>query len=183
MFGGREVDRVTMLEVRCRLSTRAGKSAEGARVDADGQRVELPRPGRRIRYDARRDEERWRREDRARSPASYTEYAHPLDVNFTLEPEYLKAAAETAARAEASAARSQALHAGGGQPDRRRHPRRLRQAAQAQRVLHVCGRDFVRYDLAHYLDAISRASIWTATSRPSCAARAHVPLGGRLAIR
>ena len=30
MFGGREVDRVTMLEVTCRLSTRAGKSAEGA---------------------------------------------------------------------------------------------------------------------------------------------------------
>src|SRR5271163_3916045 len=29
-FGGREVDRVTLLNVRCRLSTRDGKSAEGA---------------------------------------------------------------------------------------------------------------------------------------------------------
>src|SRR5262245_57770474 len=28
-FGGREVDKVTMLNVRCRLSTRDGKSAEG----------------------------------------------------------------------------------------------------------------------------------------------------------
>ena len=28
-FGGKEVDRLTMLNVRCRLSTRGGKSAEG----------------------------------------------------------------------------------------------------------------------------------------------------------
>jgi hypothetical protein len=29
-FGGREVDKVTMLNVRCRVSARNGKSAEGA---------------------------------------------------------------------------------------------------------------------------------------------------------
>src|ERR1700741_4073281 len=29
-FGGKEVDRVTMLNVKCRLSTKAGKSADGA---------------------------------------------------------------------------------------------------------------------------------------------------------
>src|SRR5207249_2156022 len=29
MFGGKEVDRVTLLHVRCHLSTRGGKSAEG----------------------------------------------------------------------------------------------------------------------------------------------------------
>ena len=37
----------------------------GRRVDVDGQRVELPRPGCRLRRDAGRDEERWRRRSRA----------------------------------------------------------------------------------------------------------------------
>ncbi len=49
MFGGREVDRVTMLEVRCRLSTRAGKSAEGAASMPMGNVWAFPAPG--VAYD------------------------------------------------------------------------------------------------------------------------------------
>jgi len=38
-FGGKEVDRVTLLNVHCRLATRAGKGAEGFDVSPDGRQL------------------------------------------------------------------------------------------------------------------------------------------------
>jgi hypothetical protein len=51
MFGGREVDRVTLLNVRCRLSTKLGKSAEGAATMSLGNVWSFPAPG--VPYDTR----------------------------------------------------------------------------------------------------------------------------------
>jgi len=48
-FGGKEVDRVTMLNVRCRVSLRFGKSAEGAASMSMGNVWSFPAPG--VDYD------------------------------------------------------------------------------------------------------------------------------------
>ena len=91
-FGGKEVDRVTMLNVRCRLSTRGGKSAEGGASMSMGNVWSFPAPG--VDYDVTLGAMKSLAEKIARITRSYTEYAHPLDVNYALEPEYLKAAVE-----------------------------------------------------------------------------------------
>src|SRR5882757_10551805 len=44
-FGGKEVDRVTLLNVHCRLSTRAGKSATGFAAMSLGNVWSFPAPG------------------------------------------------------------------------------------------------------------------------------------------
>src|SRR5437016_9039635 len=89
-FGGREVDKVTMLNVRCRLSTRDGKSASGGAAMSMGNVWAFPA----LPYDTTLAAMRTMAERFARITRSYKEYAHPLDVNHELEPEYLKAAAE-----------------------------------------------------------------------------------------
>ena len=48
-FGGKEVDRVTLLNVRCRLSLRGGKSAEGGASMSLGNVWSFPAPG--VDYD------------------------------------------------------------------------------------------------------------------------------------
>src|SRR5205823_12776084 len=94
MFGGKEVDRVTLLHVRCRLSTRGGKSAEGAASMSLGNVWSFPAPN--VPYETTLGAMKTLAERIARITRSFTEYAHPLDVNHALEPEYLKAAAEIA---------------------------------------------------------------------------------------
>src|SRR5215467_1098212 len=86
MFGGREVDRVTLLEVRCRLSTRAGKSAEGSAAMSMGNVWSFPAPG--VPYDTTLGAMKTLAGKVARITSAYTEYGHPLDVNHALEPEY-----------------------------------------------------------------------------------------------
>jgi L-alanine-DL-glutamate epimerase-like enolase superfamily enzyme len=149
-FGGREVDRVTLLEVHCRISSKAGKSAEGFAAMPLGNVWSFPAPD--IPYATTLAAMKALAAKIARITQSFTEYAHPLDVNYTLEPEYLKAAAEasremrlarpipklctlvTASPVDAS------LHDAFG----RLHGRNSFTA---------CGREFVRYDLGHYLNA------------------------------
>src|SRR4029077_6051969 len=91
-FGGKEVDRVTMLNVRCRLSTRGGKSAEGGASMSMGNVWSFPAPG--LDYDVTLGAMKSLAEKIVRITRRYTAYAHPLDVNYALEPEYLKAAVE-----------------------------------------------------------------------------------------
>ena len=65
-FGGRVVDRVTLLNVHCRVTTRNGKTATRVRLDDDGEHVGVPVEDDVVRQDARRDEGA-RRTDRAAS--------------------------------------------------------------------------------------------------------------------
>ena len=89
-------------------------------------------PGPDIPYDTTLGAMKTLAEKIAKITRGYTEYAHPLDVNHALEPEYLKAAAEVTREMKLAHADSQALHAGDGQPGGRGDSRRLRQAARPQ---------------------------------------------------
>jgi L-alanine-DL-glutamate epimerase-like enolase superfamily enzyme len=149
MFGGREVDRVTILEIRCRLSTRAGKSAEGAAAMPMGNVWSFPAPG--VPYDTTLGAMKTLAEKIARDTRSFTEYAHPLDVNHTLEPQYLKAAEETTRELKlalpipklctlvVASPIDAAIHDAYGK-------------LHGRNAFSASGREFVKYDLSHYLN-------------------------------
>jgi L-alanine-DL-glutamate epimerase-like enolase superfamily enzyme len=148
-FGGKEVDRVTLLNVRCRLGTKAGKSAEGAAAMSLGNVWSFPAPN--IPYETTLAAMKALAQKIARITRSFTEYAHPLDVNHTLAPEYLKAAAETSREMKlalpipklctlvTASPVDAAIHDAFGK-------------LHGRNSFAVCGKDFVRYDLAHYLN-------------------------------
>jgi L-alanine-DL-glutamate epimerase-like enolase superfamily enzyme len=150
MFGGREVDRVTILEVSCRLSTRAGKSAEGFASMPMGNAWSYPAPG--VPYEVTLGAMKTLAEKIERDTRSFTEYAHPLDVNHALEPVYLKSAEEASRELKlqipipklctlvVASPFDSAIHDAFG----RLHNRNS---------FSVCGRNFVRHDLSHYLNS------------------------------
>jgi L-alanine-DL-glutamate epimerase-like enolase superfamily enzyme len=149
-FGGKEVDRVTMLNVHSRLSTKDGKSASGFAAMSMGNVWSFPAPD--IPYDTTLAAMKVLAQKIAAVTRSFREYAHPLDVNFTLEPEYLKAAAETTRELRlvrpipklctlvTASPIDAAIHDAFG----RLHGRNS---------FTVAGKDFVRHDLSHYLNA------------------------------
>jgi len=149
MFGGREVDRVTMLEVECRLSTRAGKSAAGAASMSMGNVWSFPAPG--VPYDTTLGAMKTLAEKLARDTKSFTEYAHPLDVNHALEPQYLKSSEETTRELKlplpipklctlvVASPIDAAIHDAFGK-------------LHGRNAFYTSGRDFVKYDLSHYLN-------------------------------
>jgi hypothetical protein len=84
MFGGREVVRVTMLIVHCRLSTRAGKSASGVASMSMGNIWAFPAPD--IGYDGTLEAMKRLGRRIETITRGFPGYAHPLDVNHALEP-------------------------------------------------------------------------------------------------
>lgn len=148
MFGGREVDRVTMLNVHARLSTRAGKSASGFASMSMGNAWAFP--DREIGYDATLDAMKRLARKIEQITRDFSGYAHPLDVNHTLEPEYLKAAEAVAremklprpipklcTQVTASPIDASLYDAFG--------------KIHGRSAFTVAGKDFVGNDLAHYL--------------------------------
>ena len=147
-FGGKEVDRVTLLNVHCRLHSKQGKTAAGFAAMPLGNVWSFPAPD--IPYDTKLAAMKSLARKIARVTQGYRAYAHPLDVNTALEPEYLKAAAETSREMHlprpipklctlvTASPVDAALHDAFG----RLHGRNSFQ---------VSGKDFVAYDLAHYL--------------------------------
>lgn len=148
-FGGKEVDRVTMLNVRCRLSLHGGKSAEGGAGMSLGNVWSFPAPG--VDYDVTLGAMKALAQKIAHITRGYTAYAHPLDVNYTLEPEYLKAAADLTRELKlplpipklcvlvTASPMDAAIHDAFG----KLHDRNS---------FTVCGQEFVRNDLSHYLN-------------------------------
>jgi L-alanine-DL-glutamate epimerase-like enolase superfamily enzyme len=148
-FGGKEVDRVTMLNVHCRLSTKAGKTAEGFAAMPMGNIWAFPAST--VPYDTTLGAMKELALRIARITRAFREYAHPLDMHKALLPVYLKAAAEASRELEllqpipklctlvTASPVDAAVHDAFG----RLHGRNSFQ---------VCGREFVRYDLAHYLN-------------------------------
>ncbi len=149
-FGGKEVDRVTLLNVHCRLSLKTGKSATGFAAMPLGNVWSFPAAD--IPYETTLAAMQALSRKIAKITRDFRDYAHPLDVNKALEPEYLKAASETSD--EMKLARpipklctlvtaspvDAALHDAFG----RLHGRNS---------FTVCGKEFVRYDLSHYLNS------------------------------
>ncbi|HKE20973.1 MAG TPA: enolase C-terminal domain-like protein [Bryobacteraceae bacterium] len=149
-FGGKEVGRVTLLNVRCRLSLKSGRSAAGFAAMPLGNIWSFPAPE--IPYDTTLAAMKSLSGKIAALTRDFHEYAHPLDVNQTLLPEYLKAAA--AVEREINLPRpvpklctlvtaspfDAALHDAFG----RLHGRNS---------FTVCGRQWLRYDLGRYLNS------------------------------
>jgi L-alanine-DL-glutamate epimerase-like enolase superfamily enzyme len=91
-FGGRVVDRVTLLNVRCRVTTRNGKTAWGFGSMTMGNMWAFP--SKTMSYDTTLEAMKALATRIDTITRSCTEVGHPLDLAHVLEPEYLKAAAE-----------------------------------------------------------------------------------------
>jgi L-alanine-DL-glutamate epimerase-like enolase superfamily enzyme len=97
-FGGRVVDRVTILNVRCRVETRGGKGAWGFGSMTMGNMWAFP--SRTMSYDTTLGAMKSLAERIDRITGQCKETGHPLDLALVLEPEYLKAAAEVSRERE-----------------------------------------------------------------------------------
>ena len=148
-FGGKEVDRVTMLNVRCRMQSQSGKSAEGFAAMPLGNVWSFPAPD--VPYDTTLGAMKALAERIAGITRSFREFAHPLDVNLELEPEYLKAAAETSRQLNlpqpipklctlvTASPIDAALYDAFGK-------------MHGRNSFAVAGKEFVHHDLSHYLN-------------------------------
>jgi L-alanine-DL-glutamate epimerase-like enolase superfamily enzyme len=90
-FGGRVVDKVTILNVRCRVVTRAGRSAWGFGSMTLGNMWAFPSPT--MPYETTLGAMKALAEQAARIAGQCTEVGHPLDIAAVLEPEFLASAA------------------------------------------------------------------------------------------
>lgn len=91
-FGGRVVDRVTILNARCRVETSGGRSAWGFGSMTLGNMWAFP--SRSMSYDVTLGAMKELAGRIARLTEGCREVGHPLDLAQALEPEYLAAAAE-----------------------------------------------------------------------------------------
>ena len=147
MFGGKEVDRVTMLNVRCRLSLKSGKSAEGFASMSMGNVWSFPE----LPYDTTLDAMKKLADRIAAITRSFREYAHPLDINHQLEPEYLKAAADVSRELKLDMPIPKLCMLVTASPfDASLHDAFGR--LHGLNSFSVAGKEFVRFDLAHYLN-------------------------------
>jgi len=94
-FGGRVVDRVTLLNVRCRVTTANGRTAWGFGSMTMGNMWAFP--SKTMSYDTTLDAMKALAARVERITADCPETGHPLDLAHVLEPEYLKAAGEVSA--------------------------------------------------------------------------------------
>ena len=86
------MDRVTLLNVKCRVSTRDGRSGQGFGSMTMGNVWSYPSAT--LTYDQTLNAMKGLATSIRKITADYREYGHPIDINTALEPEYLKAAGE-----------------------------------------------------------------------------------------
>jgi L-alanine-DL-glutamate epimerase-like enolase superfamily enzyme len=91
-FGGREVDRVTILNVNCVVHAAKGRAAKGLGSMTLGNVWSFPSD--KLSYDQTLGAMKTLAERVRKITADYKEPGHPIDFNVALEPAYLKAAAE-----------------------------------------------------------------------------------------
>jgi len=148
-FGGKEVDHVTVLNVRCRLSLKTGKTAEGFASMPLGNVWSFPASG--VAYDTTLQAMKVLAQRISAITKNFREYAHPLDVNHLLEPEYLKAASDVSRELKlpqpipklctlvTASPVDAALHDAFGK-------------LHGRNSFNAAGKEFVRFDLSHYLN-------------------------------
>src|SRR5260370_1296531 len=149
-FGGTVVDRATLLNVNCTVRTASGQ------VGKDFGSMPLGNvwafPSKKMPYDTTLAAMKALAQEIIKITAGYKEFAHPIDINWTLEPLYLKAAAEVSQRLHlaepiptlctlvTSSAIDAAVHDAYGK-------------AHGLNCYHTYGPEFMNHDLSHYLGA------------------------------
>lgn len=91
-FGGTVVDRVTLLNVHCVVKTATGKTARGFGSMPMGNVWSFP--SKTMPYERTLEAMKVLAARVAKITESYKEYGHPVDLNWRLEEEYKKAAAQ-----------------------------------------------------------------------------------------
>ena len=92
MFGGRKVDRVTLLNVDCTVRTAGGRDARGIGSMTLGNLWSFP--SRTMGYDTTLNAMKALAARLAALTGGYPDAGHPVEINSALQPAYLKAAAE-----------------------------------------------------------------------------------------
>ena len=149
-FGGVPVDRATILNVNVTVKSRGGKIAEGFGSMPLGNVWSFP--SREMPYAATLGAMKALAERMAQLTRDFNEFRHPIDINFVLEPEYLKAAASISTALKlptaipklctlvTASAFDAAIHDAFG----KLHGRNCYQ---------TYGQDLMSFDLAHYLNS------------------------------
>ena len=94
-FGGNVVDRVTLLNVKCVVRNRGGKTARGFGSMPLGNVWSFP--SRVLKYDDTLQAMNVLATRIRKITAGFKEYGHPVEINYQVEPAWLKAATEVAA--------------------------------------------------------------------------------------
>ena len=95
-FAGAVMDRATLLTVECAVSTAGGKSATGVGYMPFNHIFSYP--SKTMSHDAKNSAMKALAAQIAKVSGDYSEYGHPLDINWALAPLYLKQAAEVSER-------------------------------------------------------------------------------------
>jgi L-alanine-DL-glutamate epimerase-like enolase superfamily enzyme len=147
-FGGSIVDRVTLLNVHCTLRDRSGRVVKGFGSMPLGNVWSFP--SKTMPYDKTLGAMKALAGRMEKITGGYKEFAHPMDINWALEPEYLKAAEAVSADMHLDSPIPKlctlvtmspfeaAIHDAYG----KMHNRNSFQA---------CNKDLVDHDLSHYL--------------------------------
>jgi L-alanine-DL-glutamate epimerase-like enolase superfamily enzyme len=145
-FGGVACDRVTLLNVTYKVRTRDGHEAEGFGSMPLGNIWAFP--SRVLNYDTTLGAMKALAERVARITADCRDFGHPINLTWTLEAEYLKAAQEVRvpepvpvlATLVTASPFDAALHDAFGK-------------VHGRNCYHTYGPDFMTHDLGHYLGA------------------------------
>lgn len=171
MFGGRVVDRVTLLNVRCRVTTKSGKTAWGFGSMPLGNVWAFPSNS--MSYDTTLGAMKALAERIARITIECGETGHPIDFFHVLEPQYLKAAQEVSSNTSleeaipklctlvVASAFDAALHDAFGK-------------VHGRNVYDTYGSDLLRHDLSRYLGSDFRGERLDRALLPE--PRARIPL-------
>jgi L-alanine-DL-glutamate epimerase-like enolase superfamily enzyme len=147
-FGGTALDRVTLVNVECSVRTVGGKTGRGFGSMPLGNVWSFP--SRALDYDATLAAMKALVERIGRIIGGCTEVGHPIDLAWTLEPEYHKAATEVTAELHlaepipplctlvAASAFDAALHDAFGK-------------IHGLNCYHTYGPDFLSHNLGHYI--------------------------------
>lgn len=146
-FGGTALDRVTLLNVTCRVTTRGGKTASG--FGSMPLSNVWAFPSRTLTYEQTLSAMRALSERITRITAACNEVGHPIDLTWSLEPEFVKAAAAidvelslpekipVLATLVCASPVDAALHDAYGK-------------VHGRNCYHTYGPDFMNHDLGHY---------------------------------
>jgi L-alanine-DL-glutamate epimerase-like enolase superfamily enzyme len=145
-FGGKEVDRVTVLNVRCQVHTKAGKAASGFASMPLGNIWSFPE----LPYATSLAAMKALAQKIAQTTRDFPDFTHPLEANRALEPAYFGLASEVTAEMRLTTRVPKLCTLVTASPfDAAFHDAFGR--LHGRNSFATCGPDFLRYDLSHYL--------------------------------